>query len=156
MTWEEAVDGALCFGWIDGIRRRVDELRYVIRFTCRKPGSIWSLRNIGRVRELVSQGLMEPAGLRAFQNLRSERQAVYSYEQRKVARLGPERERRFRASKKAWSFFRAQAPSYQRIASWWVVSAKREETRSRRLEALIGASGQGRRIDAMAGPKKPA
>jgi uncharacterized protein YdeI (YjbR/CyaY-like superfamily) len=149
MTWEESVDLALCFGWIDGIRKRVDEFRYVIRFARRKPRSIWSVRNIGRVRELRKQGLMEPAGLRALGNMKSERQAVYSYEQRRNARLSPAHERRFRARKKAWDFFRAQAPSYQRTACWWVVSAKREETRSRRLDALIGACGRRLRIDAL-------
>jgi uncharacterized protein YdeI (YjbR/CyaY-like superfamily) len=149
MTWEESVDLALCFGWIDGIRKRVDEFRYVIRFSRRKPRGIWSVRNIGRVRELRKKGLMEPAGLRALGKMKSERQAVYSYEQRGNARLSPAHERRFLARKKAWDFFRAQAPSYQRTASWWVVSAKREETRSRRLDALIGASGRQLRIDAL-------
>jgi uncharacterized protein YdeI (YjbR/CyaY-like superfamily) len=156
MTWEEAVDGALCFGWIDGVRRRLDEHRYVIRFSRRKAGSIWSVRNIGRVRELTALGLMEPAGLAAFRNLKSERSAVYSYEQRGKARLGTDLERRFRASAQAWDFFRAQAASYQRTASWWVSSAKREETRLRRLGVLIEASGRRRRIDELSPLKKPA
>jgi uncharacterized protein YdeI (YjbR/CyaY-like superfamily) len=154
MTWAEAVDIALCFGWIDGIRKSAGELRYVIRFTRRRPRSIWSVRNIARVRELAKQGLMDPAGLRAFRQLRSERLAVYSYEQRKKARLGPALERRFRACGKAWEFFQAQAPSYRRVASWWVVSAKKEETRLRRLETLVDASRHRRPIGALARPPK--
>jgi uncharacterized protein YdeI (YjbR/CyaY-like superfamily) len=154
MTWEEAVDTALCFGWIDGIRKSAGERRYVIRFTRRRARSIWSVRNIARVRELAKQGLVEPAGLRAFRQLGSARQAAYSYEQRRKARLGPAFERRFRARARAWAFFQAQAPGYRRVASWWVVSAKREETRLRRLEALIDASGRRRPIDALARPTK--
>jgi len=153
LTWEESVDVALCFGWIDGVRKSAGPLRYVIRFSRRKPRSIWSVRNIARVRELERQGLMEPSGLEAFRRLRSERVAVYSYEQRKNARLGPAYERRFRSNGAAWEHFRAQAPSYRRMASWWVVSAKREETRLGRLEALISASGLGRRVDALALPR---
>lgn len=152
ITWEEAVDVALCFGWIDGIRKSAGPLRYVIRFGRRKPSSAWSVRNIARVRELARQDLMEPAGLLAFSRLKSERSAVYSYEQRKAARLSPAQERRFRSDRMAWEYFRAQAPSYQRTASWWVVSAKREETRLRRLEKLIEASGRRRPIDAIARP----
>src|SRR5580692_6380054 len=102
MTWEESVDLALCFGWIDGLRKRIDALRYVIRFARRKPRSIWSVRNIGRVGELRKRGLMEPAGLRAFGNMADSRKAVYSYEQRRAASLSPADERRFRSSGKAW------------------------------------------------------
>jgi uncharacterized protein YdeI (YjbR/CyaY-like superfamily) len=154
MSWDESVDTALCFGWIDGIRKRVDEARYVIRFTARKPRSIWSARNIARVRELGSQGLMEPAGMKALERLAEGRSAVYSYEQRKEARLAPAHERRFRASGKAWEFFRSRAPSYRRTATWWVVSAKREETRLRRLGVLIDASARGLSLDALARPWK--
>lgn len=156
MTWEEAVDLALCFGWIDGLRKRVDPLRYVIRFTRRRARSIWSVRNIARVRELKGRGLMEPAGLAAFGEMRGERRAVYSYEQRRRARLSPAHQLRFRAARKAWDYFRSQAPSYQRIANWWVVSAKREETRWRRLGALIEASRRLRRIDAVPPPRERA
>src|SRR5271157_3965016 len=152
MTWEEAVDTALCFGWIDGVRTGAGEIRYAIRFTPRNPRSTWSVRNIARVRELTKQGLMEPAGLGAFGQLKSERSAVYSYEQRRNARLSPAHERLFRASGNAWEFFRAQAPSYQRVASWWVVSAKKDETKLRRLKTLIDASRRGRPIDALARP----
>jgi len=154
MTWEEAVDAALCFGWIDGIRKSAGIRRYVIRFSRRRPRSIWSVRNIARVRELARQGLVEPAGLAAFRRLKGDRSAVYSYEQRRSARLSPVHERRFRASGKAWEFFRAQAPSYQRVASWWILSAKKEETRLRRLEKLIDASGCRRAIDAVPRPAR--
>jgi len=153
LTWEESVDEALCFGWIDGIRKSAGPLRYVIRFSRRKPRSTWSTRNIGRVRELERQGLMEPAGREAFRRLGNGRRAAYSYEQRKTARLDPGHLRRFRSDGTAWGYFRAQAPSYQRVASWWVISAKREETRLRRLEALIGASRLGRRVDALNLPR---
>lgn len=154
LTWEESVDAALCYGWIDGVRKRLDETRYVIRFTRRKPRSIWSVRNIARVRELVRMSLMEPAGLAAFRHLRSERSAVYSFEQRIAARLDPAHERRFRRSAPGWAFFRTQAPSYQRTAACWVVSAKKEETRRRRLERLIEVSAAGRRLDALAPSKR--
>jgi uncharacterized protein YdeI (YjbR/CyaY-like superfamily) len=150
LTWEESVDAALCYGWIDGIRKRLDETRYVIRFTRRNSRSIWSVRNIARVRELVAMSLMEPAGLAAFRQMRSERSAVYAYEQRRAARLSLDHQRRFGRSAAAWEFFRAQAPSYQRTAAWWVVSAKQEETRLRRLERLIEVSAAGRRLDALA------
>ncbi len=153
LTWEESVDAALCYGWIDGVRKRLDASRYVIRFTRRKPRSIWSVRNIARVKELVRMSLMEPAGLAAFRLMTSERSAVYSFEQRRGARLGPEHARRFRHSAAGWEFFRAQAPSYQRTAAWWVVSAKREETRWRRLEKLVEVSSAGRRLDALAPSK---
>jgi uncharacterized protein YdeI (YjbR/CyaY-like superfamily) len=149
MTWEESVDLALCFGWIDGVRKSIDGLRYVIRFSRRKPRSIWSVRNMRRVKELEAGGLMEPAGLAAFRSMRSERAAVYSYEQRRTARLGAAYERRFRLNPGAWEHFRSQPPSYRRTASWWVISAKKEETRLRRLAALIDASGRGRRVAAV-------
>ncbi|HMD59813.1 MAG TPA: YdeI/OmpD-associated family protein [Opitutaceae bacterium] len=149
MTWEEAVDEALCFGWIDGVRRSAADLRYLIRFSRRKPLSVWSVRNIARARELTQRGLMEPSGLAAFGRLASERSAVYSYEQRRTASLGPALVGRLRANKKAWEYFRSRSPSYQRTASWWVVSAKREETRLRRLETLIADSSHGRPIAAI-------
>ncbi len=153
LTWEESVDAALCYGWIDGVRKRLDVTRYVIRFTRRNPRSIWSVRNIARVAELVRLSLMRPAGLAAFGQMRSERSAVYSFEQRRAARLDSAHERRFRRNAAGWKFFRAQAPSYQRTATWWVVSAKKEETRLRRLERLIGVSAAGRRLDAFAPSK---
>jgi len=146
ITWPESVDQALCFGWIDGVRRRIDDVSYSIRFTPRKPVSNWSAINIARVAELTKLGLMAPAGLRAFERRRDDKSAIYAYENA-VRTLAPEDEKRFRANKKAWAYFTAQAPSYQRVAIYWVTGAKREETRERRLAALIGDSANGKRLD---------
>ncbi len=147
MTWPESVDQALCFGWIDGIRKSLGEEAYAIRFTPRKRGSNWSTVNIARVGELTALGLMKPAGLAAFAARDDERSGVYSYERDKAA-LEPEQEARLRADAEAWRFWEAQRPSYRRVASWWVVSAKRPETRHRRLERLIADSARGVRIAA--------
>jgi uncharacterized protein YdeI (YjbR/CyaY-like superfamily) len=149
ITWPEAVDGALCFGWIDGLRKSVDEISYMIRFTPRKPRSIWSAVNVKRATELSSVGLMHPAGLAAFQKREGRRPGIYSYEQRKVAKLPPAYKKKFRAHKTAWKFFLAQAPWYQRTCSFWVISAKKEETRLRRLAALIEASEGQRTMPAL-------
>ena len=146
ITWPEAVDEALCFGWIDGIRRSLGDESYMIRFTPRKPRSTWSAVNIARAKELVAEGRMRPAGLAAFEARSDERSAIYSYEQRHGAKLAPDEEREFRANSRAWEFFHAQAPSYRKPALWWVVSAKREETRARRLRTLIEDSANGRRL----------
>lgn len=148
ITWPQAVDALLCFGWIDGIRKSVDETRYVIRVTPRKSKSIWSAINIGRVAELGKLGLMRPAGLKAFEARTDDRSAIYSYEQRKSAKLPPQFDRQFRGNKKAWEFFRAQAPSYQRVAIFWVTNAKKQETRAKRLERLMRDSERGKRLDA--------
>jgi uncharacterized protein YdeI (YjbR/CyaY-like superfamily) len=148
ITWPEAVDQALCFGWIDGVRRRVDETSYMIRFTPRKKTSKWSLVNARRVGELREAGLMRPAGIAAFE-ARSET-ATYSYEQRDAAAFDPERQRRLRANAAAWEHFSAQPPWYRRTATHWVMSAKREETRDRRLAQLIEDSAAGRRIAPLA------
>jgi uncharacterized protein YdeI (YjbR/CyaY-like superfamily) len=153
VTWPEAVDQALCFGWIDGIRKSIDDSRYTNRFTPRRPRSVWSAVNIRRAKELMALGLMTPAGLAAFERRAHERSAIYSYEQRKSGALDPASERRFRANRLAWAYFRSQAPSYQRLAIYWVISAKKEETRLRRLETLIADSGAGRRIGAMPAKK---
>jgi uncharacterized protein YdeI (YjbR/CyaY-like superfamily) len=146
ITWPESVDAALCFGWIDGVRRSVDEVSYAIRFTPRKPRSIWSDVNIKRARTLTDQGLMRPAGTAAFEARIEAKSAVYAYEQRGDATLGDVYERRFRANRKAWAFFTAQAPWYRRTATWWVISAKREETRLKRLSTLIEDSEHARPI----------
>jgi uncharacterized protein YdeI (YjbR/CyaY-like superfamily) len=143
ITWAESVDLALCFGWIDGIRRRVDDVSHTIRFTPRRPGSRWSTVNIKRVAELEAQGLMKPAGLEAFRRRQTSR--VYSYEQRYAATLDPDHEKKLKADKKAWAFFQAQPPSYPRTMIYWVVSAKRPETRLKRLDSLIQACAKGRR-----------
>jgi uncharacterized protein YdeI (YjbR/CyaY-like superfamily) len=148
MTWAESVDQALCFGWIDGVRKRVDDERYMIRFTPRTPSSRWSRVNVSRVAELREAGLMHPAGVRAFE-ARTEA-GTYSYEQREAAAFDPERERRLRANAAAAAFFDAQPPGYRRTATHWVMSAKREETRDRRLAQLIADSAAGRRIAPLA------
>ena len=144
ITWAEAVDQALCFGWIDGVRKGVDEGRYAIRFTPRKRSSRWSLVNVRRVGELTAAGLMRPAGRAAFEARTQE--GTYSYEQRDEARFDEPREALLRADEAAWAFFSAQPPWYRRTATFWVMSAKREETRDRRLRVLIEDSAQGRRV----------
>jgi uncharacterized protein YdeI (YjbR/CyaY-like superfamily) len=155
ITWPEAVDGALCFGWIDGIRKRIDDISYKIRFTPRRPRSIWSAINVRRATELSARGLMQPAGLAAFEKRDGKRSEIYSYEQRKNAKLPPVYEKKFRSHPAAWVFFRDQPPGYQRICSWWVISAKKEETGFKRLAALIEHSGQQRRLPALARAPKP-
>jgi uncharacterized protein YdeI (YjbR/CyaY-like superfamily) len=146
MTWSEAVDQALCFGWIDSIARRLDETSRVQRFTPRRPKSNWSAVNIKKVEELTAAGLMMPAGLAAFARREEARSHVYSYENRHLAALDPQREALFRADEKAWEFFSKQAPSYRQTAIYSVMNAKREETRAGRLARLIEASGEGRRL----------
>ena len=150
LTWVESVEQALCFGWIDGVRKSIDGVSYTIRFSPRKPRSTWSAVNAARVEELRSQGLMRPAGLRAFEQRREDKTGTYAYEQRKNAKLDGAAERLFRANKKAWQFYQDQAPWYRRTAAWWVVSAKKEETRQRRLATLIEDSAQGRTIAPLA------
>jgi uncharacterized protein YdeI (YjbR/CyaY-like superfamily) len=144
MTYQQALDQALSFGWIDGVRRRVDEQRWTIRFSPRQPRSIWSAVNIRRVEELTQAGLMHPAGLRAFAARDAARSGVYSYE--RPQSLDPEFEGQLRTNAAAWEFFQAQAPWYRRTASAWVMSAKREATRRRRLATLIDDSAHRRRI----------
>jgi uncharacterized protein YdeI (YjbR/CyaY-like superfamily) len=146
ITWQELVDEELCFGWIDGVRRGIDDVSYANRITPRKPRSTWSAINIARAKELIRVGRMHPAGLKAFERRTDERSAIYSYEQRTNAKLDPQAERSFRANKKAWAFFEAQPPSYRRAATWWVIGAKREETRQKRLATLIGDSQKGRTV----------
>jgi len=145
ITWPESVDQALCFGWIDGVRRRIDDVSYSIRFTPRKQISNWSAINIARVAELTKLGLMRPAGLRAFEQRREDKSAIYSYENA-VRTFDPADEKTFRANRKAWQFFNAQAPSYRRVCIYWVTSAKKEETRARRLATLISDSANGERV----------
>ena len=146
MTWTESVREALCFGWIDGIRRSLGDESYTIRFTPRKPRSNWSAVNVRHVEELIREGRMAPAGLAAYEARTPERTAVYSFENRHLSRFEPAQEQEFRAEPKAWEFFQAQPPSYRRTAIFWVVSAKREETRVRRLATLIADSKAGRRL----------
>jgi uncharacterized protein YdeI (YjbR/CyaY-like superfamily) len=146
MTWPESVDEALCFGWIDGVRKGLDAERYMIRFTPRRVGSVWSAVNIGRVAALTKQGRMRPAGMTAFEARREDRSGIYSYEQRDKAMFDPASEKRFRAKKKAWAAFEAMPGSYRQAAIRWVMTAKREETRERRLATLIEASAEGRTV----------
>ena len=154
MTWAESVGQALCFGWIDGVRRGLDEHSYTIRFTPRKARSTWSAVNIKRAKELVEEGLMRPAGLAAFERRSDDRSRIYAYEQRKQAKLDPAAEQEFRANSEAWAFFSEQAPWYRRNATHWVISAKKEETRRRRLRQLIGHSAAGRRLEHLTPPGK--
>lgn len=143
MTWPESVDQALCFGWIDGVRRRIDDESYSIRFTPRKNGSNWSRINIDRVAELTKLGLMADAGTKAFETRTAKRD--YSYETRELE-LDPAFEKRFRANRKAWKNFMAKAPWYRRTSKFWVMSAKRAETREKRLGILIDCSERGANI----------
>jgi uncharacterized protein YdeI (YjbR/CyaY-like superfamily) len=146
VTYSEAVDEALCFGWIDGVRHRLDDNAYKIRFTPRRATSKWSAVNIRRVQSLMKLGRMQPAGLKAFEGARQQPRH-YSYEQRNTAKLDPVHEKQFRANKKAWAFFQAQPPWYRRTTAWWIISAKKEETRRRRLARLVADSAGGQRID---------
>lgn len=144
-TWSESVDQALCFGWIDGIRRSVDEERYVIRFTPRGPRSRWSRVNLEKYEALDAAGLVTPAGAAAFARRRPDEPAGYSYEHAEPS-LAPEHLARFREQPEAWAFFESQPPGYRRTAIAWVNAAKREETRTRRVETLIDDSSRGLRI----------
>jgi uncharacterized protein YdeI (YjbR/CyaY-like superfamily) len=137
ITWPEAVEQALCFGWIDGVRKSLDDTRYTIRFTPRTARSTWSAVNIKKANELIESGLMQPAGLEAFKKRTEAKSGIYSYEQRHAAQFDETQEAQFRANKKAWDFFQSKPPSYRKAATWWVVSAKKEETRLRRLAKLI-------------------
>jgi uncharacterized protein YdeI (YjbR/CyaY-like superfamily) len=145
LTWPEIVEEALCFGWIDGKVQRIDDHRYRQRLTPRRPSSNWSSVNIAKVAELRAQGRMTPAGEAAFAARRKDRSDVYSYERRHEATFDDEQEAAFRADTPAWEWFSAQSPAYRASATWWVVSAKRPETRARRLATLIDCSAEGRR-----------
>ena len=145
ITWPESVDEALCHGWIDGVRKSVDETSYKIRFTPRRPRSIWSAVNIKRVAELTKQGRMTPAGEKAFAARSDYRSGIYAYEQRSPE-LPAEYAKHLRKNKAAAKFFESQPPSYRKLAMWWIVSAKQEETRLKRLAKLIEASANQRRV----------
>lgn len=145
ITWQQSVDEALAFGWIDGVRKSLSPNRYTNRFTPRKPGSTWSAINVRRVEELTAAGRMHPAGLAAFAARDPAKTEQYSYE-RETAAFDAETEAGFREHPEAWAFWQAQSPSYRRTLTWWVVSAKREATRRQRLDRLIAASAAGRRL----------
>lgn len=146
LTWPESVDEALCFGWIDGVRRRIDEASYQIRFSPRRKASVWSAINIARAKALIAEGRMRPQGLRAFEQRVERNSNLYSYEQRRAARLTGAELRRFKRDKVAWAWFENQAPSRQRAWLHWVTSARQPETRARRLEKLIESSSAGVRL----------
>lgn len=145
LTWTQSVDEALCFGWIDGVRKSIDKDSYCIRFTPRKPKSIWSAVNILKIEELTEKGLMQPAGIAAFEKREENKSRIYAYEKEPV-NLSLEFEKKLKDNEKAWKFFQAQAPSYQKIAINWVMSAKQEATRISRLEKLITNSEAGQKV----------
>ena len=144
MTWPESVDEALCFGWIDGVRRRVDDDSYSIRFSPRRARSIWSAVNMKRATELAASGRMKPAGLRAYAAREENRSGIYAYEQRSDTFPEPYAGK-LKKHRAAWTFFMAQPPGYRKRIGWWIVSAKKEETRLARLTRLIGDAAGGRR-----------
>jgi uncharacterized protein YdeI (YjbR/CyaY-like superfamily) len=145
LTWPESVDEALCFGWIDGLRKSIDEVSYKIRFTARRPRSVWSAVNIKRVEEMTRLGRMRPSGLKAFETRVENRSGIYSYEQRPAELPSPYAEL-LQAESRAATFFAALPPSYRKAVSWWIVSAKTETTRLQRLRKLIDACAGGRRL----------
>jgi uncharacterized protein YdeI (YjbR/CyaY-like superfamily) len=145
ITWPESVDEALCFGWIDGIRKRVDEISYQIRFTARRRGSIWSATNIKRAKELAKQRRMHPPGLKAFAARIESKSSIYSYEQRNTDLEEPYA-KLLKKNKAAWNFFQTQPPSYRKMIGWWIISAKKDETRMARLAKLISESAKAKRL----------
>jgi uncharacterized protein YdeI (YjbR/CyaY-like superfamily) len=145
ITWPESVDEALCCGWIDGLRKSIDAESYKIRFSPRQPSSIWSAVNIRNAEKLIKEQRMQPAGLKAYQARKEYRSGIYSYEQRSPELVEPYLGK-LKRNKTAWKFFAAQPPSYRKTLNWWVVSAKQEETRLKRLDKLIEASAQGLRL----------
>jgi uncharacterized protein YdeI (YjbR/CyaY-like superfamily) len=145
VTYKQALDEALCFGWIDAVRHSIDADHWTIRFTPRKKSSIWSKVNLKRAQELLDEGLMHEAGKRAFLERNPKRQGLYSFENQPQS-LTPELEQKLRANKKAWAFFAAEPPWYQRTCTFWVMSAKKDETRARRFAELLADSASGVRI----------
>ena len=145
MTWSGSVDEAICFGWIDGVRRSIDVERYSIRFTPRKPGSIWSAINIQKVQDLSKKGMMHPAGMAAFAKREERKSAIYAYEKAPES-FSDDFFQRFKSNKKAWQFFENMAPSYKRSAIHWVMNAKQERTKLKRLDELITDSESARKI----------
>jgi uncharacterized protein YdeI (YjbR/CyaY-like superfamily) len=154
VSWSETVDEALCVGWIDSVRYSVEGGRFVQRLTPRRKGSNWSAVNIAKVGQLIDEGRMKPAGLAAFEARSEERSAIYSYERRKEAAFEPDQEARFRGNEEAWAWFAARPASYRTAAIYWVVSAKRPETRTKRLETLIEDSAAGRTVKPLTPPAK--
>jgi uncharacterized protein YdeI (YjbR/CyaY-like superfamily) len=153
ISYPEALDQALCFGWIDGVRKSVNSTSYTVRFTPRKTKSYWSQINTKRANELIQQGLMQPPGAKVFAARDQATTKRYSFE-REAAKLTPAYAKQFQSNAKAWTFFQSQAPYYQRVATFWVVNAKQEPTRQRRLQSLIETSAQSRRLDQFLSKKK--
>lgn len=153
ITWPQSVDEALCFGWIDGVRKNVDEESYCIRFTPRKPGSIWSAINIRKIEELTAQGLMQPAGLEAYSKRKESKSKIYSYEKEPVV-LSKQYEKIFKTNKKGWKFFNTQPAWYQRVAIHRIMTAKQETTQLKRLEQLIKDSEEEKTIKELSYGKK--
>lgn len=145
ISWSESVDQALCFGWIDGVRRSIDQESYSIRFTPRKKSSIWSAINIKKIEELTKTGLMKEAGLKAFELRSEEKSRIYSHETEPSV-LSPEFEKQFKAHKPAWEYFNLQAPSYKKVMIHWIMTAKQEKTRISRLEKAIKISAEQKRM----------
>ena len=145
MTWPQSVDEALCFGWIDGVRKRIDDESYSIRFTLRKPTSIWSSVNIKKIEDLTQQGLVQQAGIEAFAKRTENNSNIYAYEN-EPAKLSAAFEKKFKANKKAWAFFTAQAPSYKKTVIHWIMRAKLETTQLSRLEKTITESEKQKRL----------
>ena len=139
MTWPQSVDEALCFGWIDGVRKSIDKDSYCIRFTPRKSSSIWSAVNIKKIEELIQKGLMQPAGMASFASRKEDKSRIYAYEQKEV-KLSDDFEQKFRTNEKAWKFFQSLSPSYLKVSINWVMSAKQEATQLKRLQELMNDS----------------
>ncbi len=146
MSWPESVDEALCVGWIDGVRRRIDDTAYQIRFTPRKPGSIWSAVNIAKYEQLLADGRIQPAGAAAFARRKEEKSRVYAYEQDQVAELTAEEWQLFRSHTEAWRYFETTPASYRKVLLHWIATAKKPETRAARLAKLMGACADGVRL----------
>lgn len=147
MTWEESVDEALCFGWIDGIRKRIDSEAYKIRFSPRKKSSIWSGKNISRIRELIDADMVSSKGIAAYEARSTDKSVVYGYENKDKAVLPPEYENQLKANPEAWTFFSEElAPSYRQTSIWWVIKAKQQKTRDRRIQVLIESCVERRKI----------
>jgi uncharacterized protein YdeI (YjbR/CyaY-like superfamily) len=146
MTWSESVDEALCFGWIDGVRKRIDDEAYQIRFTPRKPSSIWSAVNIAKFEQLTAAGRMTPAGDSAYRHRKETRSRVYAYEQAEAARFSPQERREFERAREAWIYFESTPPSYRKVILHWVTSAKKEATRASRFASVLEACNEKRRL----------
>lgn len=146
MTWPQSVDQALCYGWIDGVRRSLGAEAYSIRFTPRKPGSIWSAINIDKMEHLIKQKRVKPAGMTAYKKRTEAKSRIYSHERTEDAVLPADMEKVFKSHKKAWEFFTTQAPSYQKVMLHWITTAKQEKTRQGRFEKLLEASKEGKRV----------